>query len=40
MSQVSATGIPNLDPVFEEELLAQLNEVEELLKIRIQGDYP
>jgi len=40
MSQVGVTGIPNLDPVFEEELLAQLNEVEELLKIRIQGDYP
>ena len=40
MSQVSAIGIPNLDPEFENELLDQLNEVEELLRIRIQGDYP
>ena len=31
MSQVSGTGIPNLDPAFETELLNQLNEVEELL---------
>ncbi len=40
MSQVSATGIPNLDPAFESELVDQLNKVEELLKLRIQGDYP
>ena len=40
MSQVSGTGIPNLDPAFETELLNQLNEVEELLRLRIQGDYP
>ena len=40
MSQVSATGIPNLDPAFERELVDQLNKVEELLKLRIQGDYP
>ena len=40
MSQVSATGIPNLDPTFERELVNQLNKVEELLKLRIQGDYP
>lgn len=40
MSQVSGTGIPNLDPAFERELVDQLNKVEELLKLRIQGDYP
>lgn len=40
MSQVSATGIPNLNPAFESELINQLNKVEELLKLCIQGDYP
>lgn len=40
MSQVSATGIPNLNPAFESELVNQLNKVEELLKLCIQGDYP